>query len=72
MKRLVTLMVVGAMAALLAGCGQQAPKQTDIKPTTTTETTEATPAAEPAAEAAPAAEAEKPADEQAAPAANQE
>lgn len=71
MKRLVTLMVVGAMVALLAGCGQQAPKQTDIKPTTTT-TTETTPVAEPAAEPAPAAEAVKPADEQAAPASTQE
>ncbi len=65
MNRLVTLIVVGAMATVLAGCGQQAPKQTDIKP-------EATSTTEPAAQAEPAAAPEtvKPAEEQgAAPAA---
>lgn len=69
MKRLVTLMMVGTMAILLAGCGQQAPKQTDVKPeTTATETTVSEPAAQPAPDAA------KPAEEQgaAAPAATQE
>jgi PBP1b-binding outer membrane lipoprotein LpoB len=68
MKRLVTLMIVGTMAILLAGCGQQAPKQTDVKPetTTTTETTVSEPAAQPAPEAV------KPAEEQGAPAATQE
>jgi type IV pilus biogenesis protein CpaD/CtpE len=47
MNRLVKLIVVGAMATVLAGCGQQAPKQTDIKPEAAT-TSE--PAAQPAAE----------------------
>ncbi len=57
MKHLVTLMVAGVMAILLTGCGQEAPKQPDVKtqnaaapaPAATPE-----PAAEPAPEAAPA------------------
>mgnify|MGYP000143119799 CR=1 FL=1 len=60
MKRLVTLMMVGTMAILLAGCGQQAPKPTDVKPeATTTETTVTEPATPPAAP-----ETVKPADDQ--------
>lgn len=62
MKRLIALMIAGLVAVILTGCGEQAPKQTDIKPEATVsepvkaETT--TPNAEPA----------KPADESNAPA----
>lgn len=63
MRSLVTLMVAGFMAVFLTGCGQEAPKQPDVK----TETTVVVPASEKSADA-PAA-AEKSAD---APAATQE
>lgn len=54
MKRLVTLMMVGAMTFMLSGCGQEAPKQPEVTPEATVESV-AKPevAAEPAA--APAA-----------------
>lgn len=71
MKRLVTLMVVGAMAALLTSCGQQAPKPSDVKPQATTEPaphSAAAPAAAPAAPTAPATSTEPATTEPAAPA----
>ena len=57
MKHLVALMVAGVMAVLLTGCGQQAPKQPDVKIQNTV-TPVAAPAAAPAEAAAPAPAAE--------------
>ena len=59
MKHLVTLIAAGLMAVLLAGCGEQAPKQPEVKTQNETVTTPAEEHAAPAAaeeHAAPAAE----------------
>ena len=60
MKKLVALVVAGMMSVLLTGCGQQAPKQPDVKAEQEVAAPAAheaaAPAAEPAAAPAPAAE----------------
>ena len=56
MKKLVALVVAGMMSVLLTGCGQQAPKQPDVKTQVEVQpAVAAQPAAAQPAEAQPAA-----------------
>lgn len=66
MKRLIALVVVGVMSMVLSGCGQQAPKPTEMKVENTAAPAEheVTPAAEvKSAEEAKSTEEAKPAEE---------
>ena len=50
MKQVIALMVAGVMAVLLTACGQQQPKQPEVKPETAAQPAQQQPAVEKSAE----------------------